>query len=155
KIRGVTSHGMLCSERELGLGPDAAGIMRLADGLEPGMPLAQALGLPDTRFVLDVTPNRVDLACHVGVARELAPGGVADIALPEAGASWTPGWVDDAASAGAEGVRVTIEDAGRCPRYLAAVIRGVRVGPSPDWLRARLRAVGARPVNNVVDATNY
>lgn len=155
KIRGVVSHGMLCSEQELGLGRDAAGILRLADGVEPGTPLAGALGLPDTRLVLDVTPNRVDLASHVGVARELAPRGVADVELPSFGPSWTPEWADGDDSAEAAGVRVTIEDDERCFRYLAAVVRGVRVGPSPDWLRARLRAVGARPVNNVVDATNY
>jgi len=155
KIRGVVSQGMLCSEQELGLGRDAAGILRMADGLEPGTPLAGVLGLPDTRLVLDLTPNRVDLAAHVGVARELAPRGAADIELPSFGTSWTPSWADGDASAEAGGVRVTIEDAERCFRYLAAVVRGVRVGPSPDWLRARLRAAGARPINNVVDATNY
>lgn len=155
KIRGVVSHGMLCSEQELGLGRDAAGIMRLADGLEPGSPLPRVLGLPDTRFVLDVTPNRVDLACHVGVARELAPRGIADIELPSFGAAWSPAWIDGRETAEGAGVRVTIEAPERCFRYLAAVVRGVRVGPSPEWLRARLRSVGARPVNNVVDATNY
>jgi len=155
RIRGVLSHGMLCSEQELGLGRDAAGILRLSDGLEPGTPLSGVLGLPDTRFVLDVTPNRVDLASHVGVARELAPGGVNDIELPSFSTSWTPEWMDGDTSAGTGGVRVTIEDDGRCFRYLAAVVRGVTIGPSPDWLRARLRAAGARPVNNVVDATNY
>lgn len=155
QIRGVVSHGMLCSEKELGLGRDAAGIMRLADDLEPGSSLASALELPDTRFVLDVTPNRVDLASHLGVARELAPRGVEDIELPALGPSWTPEWIDGDRSAAAAGARVTIEDDGRCFRYLGAVVRGVRVGSSPEWLRARLRAAGARPVNNVVDATNY
>jgi phenylalanyl-tRNA synthetase beta chain len=155
KIRGVVSHGMLCSEQELGLGRDAAGILRLVDGLEPGTALQGVLGLPDTRFVLDVTPNRVDLASHVGVARELAPRGVADIELPSFGTSWEPQWADGAASAEAGGVRVTIEDDERCFRYLAAIVRGVQVRPSPDWLRARLRAAGGRPINNVVDATNY
>ena len=155
KIRGIVSHGMLCSEQELELGRDAAGILRLADGLEPGTPLAGALGLPDTRLVLDVTPNRVDLASHVGVARELAPRGVDGIELRSFGTSWVPEWADGSESAETGGVRVTIEDDERCFRYLAAVVRGVRVGPSPDWLRARLRAAGARPVNNVVDATNY
>jgi len=155
KIRGIVSHGMLCSEQELGLGRDAAGILRLPDGLEPGTPLAGALGLPDTRLVLDVTPNRVDLASHVGVARELAPLGVDDIELPAFGTNWVPEWADGDDAAETGGVRVTIEDDERCFRYLAAVVRGVRIGPSPDWLRARLRAAGARPVNNVVDATNY
>ena len=72
KIRGELSHGMLCSEAELELGRDKGGIMRLADDLEPGIPLPEALGLPDTRLTLDLNPNRVDLACHMGVARELS-----------------------------------------------------------------------------------
>ncbi|MGD8495116.1 MAG: phenylalanine--tRNA ligase subunit beta, partial [Gemmatimonadales bacterium] len=155
KIRGIVSHGMLCSEQELGLGRDASGILRLADGLAPGTPLMQALDLPDTRFELDLTPNRVDLASHVGVARELAPAGVEDIELPGFGTSWTPEWADGERSASAAGVTVTIDDPARCFRYLAAIVRGVKVGPSPDWLRARLRAAGSRPINNVVDATNY
>lgn len=155
KIRGVVSNGMLCSEKELGIGRDADGILRLDDGHEPGTPITRVLGLPDTRLQLDLTPNRVDLACHVGVARELAPGGVADITLPSLGATWDPEWVDGPDSVSTAGLTVRIEDDTRCYRYLAGVVRGVRVGPSPDWLKARLRAVGARPINNIVDATNY
>ncbi len=155
KIRGRESHGMLCSEHELGLGRDKGGILRLSDDLEPGRPLAEALGLPDARLVLDLTPNRVDLACHVGVARELAEEGEAGLSLRPAGAQWSPEWVDGRTEAEAAEVGVRIEDADRCRRYLGAVIRGVRVGPSPAWLAGRLRAVGLRPVNNVVDATNY
>lgn len=155
KIRGIVSHGMLCSEQELELGRDAAGILRLADGLEPGTPLRRALDLPDTRLELDITPNRIDLASHLGVARELAPRGVDDIELPPFDTSWEPDWAEGEESVASGGVRVTIDDGNRCFRYLAAIVRGVKVGPSPDWLRARLRAAGSRPINNVVDATNY
>ena len=152
KIRGELSHGMLCSEAELELGRDKGGIMRLADGLEPGAPLAPALGLPDTRLTLDLNPNRVDLACHVGVAREVGgPPAPRDFG----GAAWTPEWRDGESEAAGAGVAVRIEDLDRCPRYMAAVIRGVRVGPSPAWLAGRLLAVGARPISNVVDSTNY
>jgi phenylalanyl-tRNA synthetase beta chain len=156
KIRGQVSNGMLCSEKELGLGRDAAGIMRLADGYEPGESLLNALGLPDARLDVDLTPNRIDLACHVGVARELAPGGVHDVSLPSfGGPDWTPVWESGDRSATAGGVSVSIEDPERCLRYLAAIVRGVRIGPSPEWLQARLRGAGSRPINNVVDATNY
>jgi phenylalanyl-tRNA synthetase beta chain len=156
KIRGETSNGMLCSEKELGLGTDAAGIMRLSDEHRPGEPLAQALDLPDARLEIDLTPNRIDLACHLGVARELAPGGEADLRLPGFdGPAWEPDWVSGVETASAAGVGITIEDPERCFRYLGAVVRGVRVGLSPEWLQARLRSAGSRPINNVVDSTNY
>lgn len=156
EIRGRQSHGMLCSERELGLGERHEGILRLPEDLAPGTGVEDALQLPDHRLVLDLTPNRVDLACHVGVARELAPGGQAGLVRSRPGdVEWDARWEDgeDAVSAGA--VPVRIEDLERCPRYLGAVVRDVEVRPSPSWLAARVRAAGARPVNNVVDATNY
>ncbi len=156
KIRGQESNGMLCSEKELGLGRDASGIMRLGDDQVPGASFAEVLGLPDARLEVDLTPNRIDLACHAGVARELAPGGVSDLALPSfGGPDWLPRWESGEQSASAGGVSVTIEDSDRCFRYLAAIVRGVTVGPSPEWLQARLRAAGSRPINNVVDSTNY
>jgi len=155
KIRGIVSNGMLCSEVELGIGRDSDGILRLDDSQEVGTPIAQVLGLPDTRLVVDLTPNRVDLACHVGVARELASGGAADVILKSFGPEWTPVWTDGENSANAAGVNVRIDDESRCYRYLAGVVRGVRVGPSPDWLKSRIRATGARSINNIVDATNY
>lgn len=157
KLRGVYSEGMLCSERELGLGRDHEGIMLLRGEYVPGTPLVHALDLDDHRLVLDVTANRPDLLGHWGVARELAPGGIADLQLPD-----FPGHVG--AELGFErseresrtaGVTVRIEDPDGCPRYLGAVVRGLRVGPSPEWLASRLRAVGQQPINNVVDATNY
>ncbi|HET8654214.1 MAG TPA: phenylalanine--tRNA ligase subunit beta [Longimicrobiaceae bacterium] len=156
KLRGEVSEGMLCSARELGLGRDHTGLMALHGEFQPGTPFVEQLGLDDARLVVDVTPNRPDLLSHVGVARELAPGGVADVRL----APFSPGapelTLDGAGNEGAvAGVRVRIEDAEGCPRYAAAVVRGVRVGPSPEWLATRLRAAGLRPINNVVDATNY
>lgn len=157
EIRGVLSHGMLCSARELGLGTDHAGILELATDAVPGTPLLEALPVSDTRLELDVTPNRPDLLCHRGVARELGAAYGAPVrltALPGAPAGGrSPRRVRGRGAVG--GVDVAIDDAEGCPRYIAAVIRGVTIGPSPAWLAARLRSVGARPINNVVDATNY
>ena len=152
KIRGETSEGMLCSAAELGLGRDHSGILALHGTFVPGEPFAGAVGLDDVRFVLDVGPNRGDLLSHVGIARELAGESVRLPHLPAAG--------DAARTLRIEGtdagnVSVAIADPQGCLRYLGALIRGVRVGPSPAWLDARLRAIGQRPINNVVDATNY
>jgi phenylalanyl-tRNA synthetase beta chain len=157
KIRGVKSNGMLLSEREMELGTDHEGIMELATDAEPGTEFVTALNLADTRLELDVTANRPDLLCHKGVARELAAALGATVRLesfpnaPPLGE--TPRRTTGVGPVG--GVEVSIEDTAGCPRYLAAVIRGVTIGPSPNWLQARLRSVGARPINNVVDATNY
>ncbi|MEJ2371005.1 MAG: phenylalanine--tRNA ligase subunit beta [Gemmatimonadales bacterium] len=158
KIRGQTSHGMLCSERELGLGWDHSGILELPPDLTPGEPLAEALGFPDHVLELDLTPNRADLAGHLAVARELAPEGESGLVLPSFGSTadaWSPSWIDGECEASAAGARVVIEDRERCSRFLGIVIRGLRIGPSPAWLAARLWALGGRPINNVVDATNY
>ncbi|MEX0892746.1 MAG: phenylalanine--tRNA ligase subunit beta [Gemmatimonadota bacterium] len=158
KIRGEESQGMLCSPKELGLGRDHAGIMELHGEYRPGEPFVAALGLDDHRLVLDVTPNRGDLLSHLGVARELGPVGEAGLEIPPLpGSAGTPapGWTRGEGAVEGAGVRLALEDAEGCPRYLGLILRGVRVGPSPEWLAARLRAVGARPINNVVDATNY
>ncbi|MBI4539066.1 MAG: phenylalanine--tRNA ligase subunit beta [Gemmatimonadetes bacterium] len=160
KIRGVESVGMLCSEAELGLGRDHTGILELRGEFQPGSRFAEAVGLDDYRLVVDVTPNRPDLLSHAGIARELAPGGTAGLTLPEFPGSDAVSFamvarVGAETSGAADGVRVEIWDPDLCPRYMAAVIRGVRIAPSPEWLAMRLRAVGARPINNVVDATNY
>ncbi len=165
KIRGEYSNGMLCSERELELGPDQGGIMRLPDDLEVGQPLTRALGLDDVRLTLEVTPNRPDLLCHIGVARELAPDGHHGIELPPFPPPGSEERTDaqvpalslrrERKSGLVGGVRVANDDEEACPRYLAAVIRGVTVEPSPAWLAGRLHSIGQRSINNVVDATNY
>ncbi len=158
KLRGELSEGMLCSARELGMGDDHQGLWELATDAAPGTALLAALPLADTRLVLDITPNRPDLLGHKGLARELAAAYGAPFRLPvlpgSAGATMPPPRRE--ASGGAVGgVRVGIEDPHGCPRFVAAVIRGVRVGPSPDWVVRRLATVGMRSINNVVDATNY
>ncbi len=157
KLRGEISEGMLCSERELGVGRDAAGIMQLHGGFTPGQPLLEALELDDYRLDVDVTANRPDLLGHWGVARELAPGGEADLQLPHfPGHRKSDNSVVQADREGeTAGVTVRIDDPVGCPRYVGAVIRGVTVGHSPEWLANRLRAIGLQPINNVVDATNY
>jgi phenylalanyl-tRNA synthetase beta chain len=165
KIRGEYSNGMLCSEKELALGKDQGGIMRLPDDVVVGAPLTEALGLGDARLTLEVTPNRPDLLSHVGVAREIGPDGHHGIELtplaPPDSEERTDAHVPplslrrERAAAVASGVRVAIDDPDGCPRYLAAIVRDVAVGPSPAWLAGRLRAIGQRSINNVVDATNY
>lgn len=156
-IRGVTSHGMLCSARELGLGSDHEGILELRTDAEPGTKLTDALELQDTRLTLEITANRPDLLCHKGVARELAPVYGVPVKLPKFPKAPKDGDKPRRVKAKGTvgGIEVSIEDVDGCPRYIAAVIRGVTVGPSPAWLEARLRSIGARPINNVVDATNY
>ncbi|MDH5804877.1 MAG: phenylalanine--tRNA ligase subunit beta [Gemmatimonadota bacterium] len=157
KIRGIVSNGMLCSASELELGSDHDGIMELDVECEPGQKLTDVLPLSDTMLEVDVTPNRPDLLGHKGVARDL--GAVLDLPVklpPIPGAPVTTATPKQEKEEGAVGgVTVRLEDAEGCPRYMAAVIKGVKVGPSPDWLQARLRGAGQRPINNVVDATNY
>ena len=157
-IRGVVSQGMLCSARELGLGEEHDGILELDTDAAPGTPLLDAVPLGDTRLVVDVTPNRPDLLCHKGVARELSASYGTPFRLPHLEGSDRLD-VPAARHAGADdrvgGLQITLDDAASCPRFHAAVIQGVTVGPSPAWLRRRLEAVGVRSISNVVDATNY
>src|SRR6266516_4897418 len=159
KIRGVESNGMLCSAKELGLGQDHAGILELETPAAPGTRFLDAVPLADDQLVLDVPANRPDLLCHKGVAREVAAVLGGTVKLPEipGARAVTPSGARGRPSdkGKVDGVEVRLEDAEGCPRYIAAVIRGVRVGPSPAWLGARLAAVGQRSINNVVDATNY
>ena len=158
KIRGHTSNGMLCSARELGLGEEHDGIMELDVDVAPGTPFLSALPVGDSRLVVDVLPNRPDLLSHLGVARELAAVTGAGMSLPDIGVTGAPAIPETkrfrrAGNAG--GVVLHLEDAKLARRYAGVVIRGVRVGPSPQWLVERLAAVGSRTINNVVDATNY
>ena len=147
-IRGTASEGMLCSEAELGVGEDGSGILLLGADAPVGGDLVGHLGLDDAILEVDATPNRPDCLSVVGVAREVAAltGGrlrPVDCSVRESSSVTTAGW------------RVTIEDPELCPRYAARLIVDVVVGPSPAWLAQRLRAVGLRPINNVVDVTNY
>lgn len=156
KLRGEESEGMLCSAKELGLGRDHAGLLRLEGEWMPGASFLNELELDDARLVLDVTPNRPELLSHLGVARELAPGGDADLRLtPFSSPPPDLEVLTGRSEATTAGVRVTIGDADGCSRYMAAVIEGVEVRPSPEPIATRLRAIGVRPINNIVDATNY
>lgn len=173
KIRGVESNGMLCSAKELGLGADHSGILELETGGPPGTRFIDAMGIADHQIVIDVPANRPDLLCHKGVARELGASLGAPVKLPP-----IPGARERSAPTAAEGVvpagrsrasrssgrvvagkvdgvEVRLEDPEGAPRYMITVIRGVNVAPSPAWLVERLAAVDQRPINNVVDATNY
>ncbi|MBK8006309.1 MAG: phenylalanine--tRNA ligase subunit beta [Gemmatimonadetes bacterium] len=159
KIRGESSEGMLCSARELGLGQDHDGILELDTDAAPGTPLLEVLPVSDDRFVLDVTPNRPDLLGHKGVARELAASLGVPYRLPEIPGATGSGLASlrrvHEVTTQVDGVTVGTEDVAGCARFTGVVVRGVKVGPSPAWLARRLEAVGARSINNVVDATNW
>lgn len=148
EIRGVRSEGMLCSAVELGLGDAADGILILAPAAPVGVPLADAVGIRDTVLALALTPNRGDCLSVLGVAREVA-------ALTGARLLRRRTTVREKGPAVSEFVSVRIAEPDLCRRYAARVVTDVQVGPSPDWMQHRLTAVGLRPVNNVVDVTNY
>ncbi|MBU4317918.1 MAG: phenylalanine--tRNA ligase subunit beta [Proteobacteria bacterium] len=148
-IRGEVSEGMLCSEKELGLGPDGSGILILSPGLTPGMPLTEALDLSDYTLDVDLTPNRPDCLSIIGIAREIAAAQKTLLTLPEIGCAELP---DSAIKAKTS---VTIQAPDHCPRYAARIIENITVAPSPYWLQDRLLSVGLRPINNIVDITNY
>ena len=145
-IRGVESAGMVCSERELALGDDHAGILVLPDDAPLGAPLAEYLG--DVVFDLELTPNRPDCMSVLGIAREVAALTGASLMEPDLSYAEDSEPVEGAVS-------VEIVDPSLCPRYTASVIRGVTVGPSPRWMQDRLAKAGQRSINNVVDVTNY
>ncbi len=158
KIRGEYSNGMLCSEKELGMGRDQSGIMLLSGEVSAGQSLIDALGLDDVRMDVEVTPNRGDWLSHVGIAREVAPGGVAGVELAPipGGAGTLELEVKSGEREVSHGdVTIRIDEPEQCYRFLGVIVRGLKVQPSPQWLAARLRAVGQQPINNVVDATNY
>lgn len=148
KLRGELSEGMLCSEEELGIGEDADGIMNLPEDLNPGEDLASALKLHDTVFDIGITPNRSDCLSMVGIAREAAAITGRRFRYPEI--KFAENEQDIAAL-----TSVDILDPDLCPRYTARMIRNVKIGPSPAWMRMRLEAIGLRAINNVVDITNF
>ncbi|WP_246803927.1 phenylalanine--tRNA ligase subunit beta [Desulfosarcina cetonica] len=147
-IRGVASEGMLCSETELELGLDGSGLMALDADLAPGLALKQALDLDDTVFEIGLTPNRPDCLSMIGVAREVAAIQGVEMKPPVFDLPETAGDINALTS-------VTIDAPDHCPRYAARLIEGVTVAPSPFWLQNRLRSVGVRPINNLVDLTNF
>ncbi len=147
-IRGEQSHGMLCSQKELGLGTDSAGLMVLDADLHLGQPLNQTLNLSDAVLDIDLTPNRPDCLSIIGIAREIAGFQGTALKRPTIDLPQTSGDINDHTS-------VIIEAPDHCPRYAARLIRDITVGPSPFWLQDRLLSVGLRPINNLVDVTNF
>ncbi len=145
-IRGVESNGMICSERELLLGDDHAGILVLEPDAPVGAAFSDYVELPDVVFDLSITPNRPDAMSMVGIARDL--GAYYGVAM-------RPPVPQPVTTPGAPSTRITIEDAGGCFRFTARELDGVAIGPSPLWMRRRLRVAGMRPISNAVDVTNY
>ncbi len=150
KLRGVESQGMMCSAKELGLAEDAEGILILAAGAKVGQPLSEHLGRAagDVVYDLEITPNRPDLNSVIGIAREISAVTGNALRIPAVRLQEAEVKIQDL-------VAVRIEDAELCPRYTARVVRGVKIGPSPDWLKSTLEKIGLRSINNVVDVTNF
>ncbi len=146
KVRGVASSGMLCSEQELELSTDHTGIMELPADTPHGRSFIETTGLADTMIEVDLTPNRPDCASVIGIAREVAGITNRKLCLPITDAT-----IADTSSE----FSVVVESPDLCPRYAGRLIKGVKIGPSPQWLKNRLLAVGQRPINNIVDITNY
>ena len=165
KMKGMVSNGMLCSGRELRLSEDHAGILILngVEGAAPGVPLTEALGIaPDVVFDVAVEANRPDAWCMAGVARDLAARTGRPFAVPSTSDLVTrvdpgapPAPVPAVGPPVATVASVRVDDLELCPRFTARVVTGIRVTESPDWLARRLVAAGMRPINNVVDASNY
>ena len=153
KVFGVTSQGMMCSPQELGLPDQVDGLLILPKDAKIGQAFAEFLGRPagDVLYDLEVTPNRPDLNSLIGIAREISALTGNALKLPEVkledGAQSKP--------SAAELVAIHLDDAESCPRYAARVVRGVKIGPSPDWLKQTLEKIGIRSINNVVDVTNF
>ena len=147
-IRGQTSDGMLCSEGELGLGVDRSGIMALDPALSVGDKLASALGLTDTIFEIDLTPNRPDCLSVIGVAREIAAIQNSPLKYPDFKLADKSDKISGLTS-------IKIEAPDHCPRYVARLLEDIKIKPSPFWLQERLLSVGLRPINNIVDITNF
>ncbi len=148
KIRGEVSVGMICAEDELGLSEDHSGIMVLDENTELGIPIAKALGMDDVIIEISITPNRSDALSHFGVARDLAALYNLEFKLPEFTMPVSGKSVNNAAN-------VIVEDNLACPRYVAKVVENIEIKDSPEWLKNRLKAIGLRPINNVVDVTNF
>ena len=153
KIRGVESHGMICAEDEIGLGTDHSGIMILEDSHQPGTLLSSLFEIDkDQIFEIGLTPNRADAMSHYGVARDLRAG------MKQQGINKElifPSTFGFAVENRTNSISIQVEDATLAPRYCGLTISGLSVQPSPSWLQNRLKSIGLKPINNVVDATNY
>ncbi len=152
KIRGVESFGMICAEDELGIGESHDGIMVLDPEAVPGTTAKEYLKLgSDTIFVIGLTPNRVDGASHIGVARDFS----AYLKYNGMGGEMTLPSVDAFAEGEGESIPVEVLATDGSPRYMGITMKDIKIAPSPEWLQKKLRAIGLRPINNVVDITNY
>lgn len=148
KMRGVESQGMMCAADELGLGEDHDGLLILSPDAPVGKDVRPILGLDDVILEIEVTPNRGDWAGLIGIARELSAAYGVPLKMPVA-------TLEESTKTAADVASVAIEVANLCPRYIGRVVTGIKVGPSPDWIKRRLEAAGQRAINNAVDITNY
>jgi phenylalanyl-tRNA synthetase beta chain len=156
KIRGQESHGMICAEDELGLGESHAGIMILDESLVPGTPAAIALNIKsDYCIEIGLTPNRTDAISHIGVARDLNAALNNMEGIQRVNSRLNYPQLNSADQTVLTAFTVIVENANSCPRYCGVVIDQIQVGPSPEWLKERLSVIGLRPINNIVDITNY
>ncbi len=148
KIRGIESNGMICSEAELQLSDNHEGIMVLDEGIQEGSSISEALHLNDTLLEIAITPNRPDALSHIGVARDLAAIFKGEIKKPSADFEENE---DESKNTAA----IEIIDTKNCPRYSSRIVKGVTIKESPSWLKKRLKNIGLRPINNIVDVSNY
>lgn len=149
KIRGVESNGMLCSEEELNIGKDSNGIMILPEDTPVGVPMKEYLGINDTVFELEITPNRPDCLSHIGIARELGAYYNKEVKYPSFAIN------SESSEKTADNISVEIEDSNLAKRYVARIIKNVTVKESPKWLKERVESIGIRSINNIVDASNF
>ncbi|MFZ4622261.1 MAG: phenylalanine--tRNA ligase subunit beta [Bacteroidota bacterium] len=148
-IRGVESSGMICSAKELGIGEDGSGIKVLESNAQVGQTVAEYLGLDDIAFEIGITPNRPDCLSHIGIARDIAAAYGIKYTVPVVTVN------EDKSSTITDLASVSVENSVDCPRYSARIIRNVVVKDSPEWLKKYLTAAGLRPINNIVDVTNF
>lgn len=149
KIRGVESNGMLCSEEELNIGKDSNGIMILPEDTPVGVPMKEYLGINDTVFELEITPNRPDCLSHIGIARELGAYYNKEVKYPSFVIN------SESSEKTADNISIEIEDSNLAKRYVARIIKNVTVKESPKWLKERVESIGIRSINNIVDASNF
>ena len=149
KIRGVESNGMLCSEEELHIGKDSSGIMILPEDTPVGVPMKEYLGINDTVFELEITPNRPDCLSHIGIARELGAYYSKEVKYPSFVIN------SESSEKTADNISIEIEDSNLAKRYVARIIKNVTVKESPKWLKERVESIGIRSINNIVDASNF